>query len=63
MTERLLRQATRTHDGRDQAERIEHLEAEVKALRAELARVREADSAQRRAFVAEVEREMERLHV
>ena len=63
MTDRAIRQATRTHDGRDQAERIEHLEAELAACRAEIARLREADSVQRRAFVAEVEREMERLHV
>lgn len=42
MTERTIRQKTRTLDGRPAAERIEQLEAEVAALRAELAKLRAA---------------------
>ncbi|HJQ66366.1 MAG TPA: hypothetical protein VJ816_08315 [Gemmatimonadales bacterium] len=63
MTDRTIRQATRTYDGRDAAERIAHLEAECAALRAELARLREADRTQRADFVADAVRELERLHV
>jgi hypothetical protein len=63
MTDRALRHATRTYDGRDAAERIEFLEAEVTALRAEVARLRSAEDTQRRAFVDRACAELTRLHV